>query len=81
MDPATGREFSWTNPQDDPELYPTPPPGFRYDLEGHLVAIPKARPSAGRQFPITNPVEPSGVQYKEKPKDNMARAAVEPTTK
>jgi hypothetical protein len=40
MDPRTGREFNFTNPQDDPELYPSPPAGFQYDIDGHLIAIP-----------------------------------------
>ena len=40
MNPKTGREFSFTNPQDDPDLYPTPPKGFQYDLNGKLVIIP-----------------------------------------
>lgn len=61
MDPATGREFSWPNPQDDPELYPKPPPGFQYDTEGRLVGIPKPRPKAGR--PIAVPMEPLEIIY------------------
>lgn len=40
MDPATGREFSFVNPQDDPDMYPAPPPGFQYDIDGKLYAIP-----------------------------------------
>lgn len=40
MNIETGREFSFTNPQDDPDLYPRPPPGFSYDLEGRLRATP-----------------------------------------
>ena len=40
MNINTGREFSWTNPQDDRELYPRPPPGFYYDLSGRLAAKP-----------------------------------------
>ena len=42
MDPATGREFSFTNPQDDPQLYPPIPDGFTYDLDGTVRAIPQA---------------------------------------
>ena len=41
MNIDSGREFSFTNPQDNPELYPTPPKGFGYDLDGHLIALPK----------------------------------------
>ncbi len=41
MDIATGREFSFVNPQDDPELYPNPPDGFTYNIDGKLVGIPK----------------------------------------
>lgn len=40
MNSETGREFSFTNPQDDPDLYPTPPPGYHYDLEGMLKQTP-----------------------------------------
>lgn len=40
MNIDTGREFSFTNPQDDPELYPPAPPGFSYDLSGRLMALP-----------------------------------------
>ena len=39
MDPKTKREFSFTNPQDDPDLYPTPPKGFCYELNGDLTPI------------------------------------------
>jgi len=35
MNYTTGREFSWTNPQDDQ----TPPPGYSHNLDGQLVAI------------------------------------------
>lgn len=38
MDITTGREFPFTNPQDDRHLYPTPPSGFSYDIYDHLVA-------------------------------------------
>ena len=37
MNIETGREFSFTNPQDDPELYPPLPPGFRYTIYGKVV--------------------------------------------
>lgn len=40
MDVTTGREFPFVNPQDDPHKYPRPPPGFRYDIGGRLVAVP-----------------------------------------
>jgi len=42
MNPATGREFSFTNPQDDPQLYPPIPDGFTYNLDGTVRAIPQA---------------------------------------
>lgn len=45
MDPNTGREFSFTNPQDDPEAYPRLPDGFHYGLDGSLVGIPRQRDS------------------------------------
>lgn len=38
MNLHTGREFDWTNPQDDPHLYPPAPDGFDYDRYGNLVA-------------------------------------------
>lgn len=41
MNVSTGREFSYTNPQDDPHLYPAPPSGFQYDCEGRLCATPQ----------------------------------------
>ena len=43
MNIDTGREFNFTNPQDDPDLYPTPPTGFSYDINGKLIVenIPK----------------------------------------
>jgi hypothetical protein len=37
MDIDTGREFSFHNPQDDHQDYPVLPPGFRYDLYGHII--------------------------------------------
>ena len=40
MNINTGREFDFTNPQDDPQKYATSPPGFRYDWKGRLVANP-----------------------------------------
>lgn len=71
MDIETGREFSWTNPDDDPELYPTPPPGFYYDLEGRLVAKPKETPKApSRQRAVPKSDD-----------DTVMRATVEPRTK
>lgn len=40
MNIETGREFSFTNPQDDPQLYPQLPHGFRYDVYGNVINIP-----------------------------------------
>lgn len=40
MDITTGREFPYTNPQDDPELYPRLPPGLRYSYDGSIHAEP-----------------------------------------
>lgn len=40
MDIKTGREFAFTNPLDDPQLYPRPPPGFHYGYDGTLKAAP-----------------------------------------
>jgi hypothetical protein len=40
MNIATGREFEFKNPQDDPHLYPKPPAGFYYRYDGTLAAIP-----------------------------------------
>lgn len=40
MNSETGREFDFTNPQDDPHLYASPPPGFAYRYDGTLVASP-----------------------------------------
>jgi len=34
MDPTTGREFNFPNPQDDPQDYPNPP-GWSYDFDGN----------------------------------------------
>lgn len=42
MDVTTGREFSYVNPQDDPHLYPQPPPGFAYSYKGTLMGFPRA---------------------------------------
>ena len=36
MNIETGREFSFTNPQDDPHLYPKLPIGFSYDIYGKI---------------------------------------------
>lgn len=38
MDITTGREFPFSNPQDDPHLYPVPPNGFMYNIDGTLTA-------------------------------------------
>lgn len=48
MNIDTGREFPFTNPQDDPQLYAPPPPGFSYDLDGRLRAIPGFSGGSGR---------------------------------
>lgn len=40
MNIDTGREFPFTNPQDDPECYQPPPSGFDYDYNGRLIARP-----------------------------------------
>ena len=45
MNLETGREFGFTNPQDDPHLYATPPPGFSYSYDGTLVGVPRHRPT------------------------------------
>lgn len=44
MNIQTGREFTFTNPQDDPHLYANPPAGFSYRYDGTLIAVPRARP-------------------------------------
>ncbi len=36
MNIDTGREFPFQNPQDDPERYPQPPPGYYHDYDGTL---------------------------------------------
>ncbi len=38
MNIDTGREFDFPNPQDDADMYPTPPLGFRLDYTGNLRA-------------------------------------------
>lgn len=38
MNIETGREFSWPNPQDDPDMFPPPPAGFAYNAEVVLAA-------------------------------------------
>lgn len=45
MNIKTRREFTFKNPQDDPDLYPPPPPGFQYDFDGSLMEIPRNYPS------------------------------------
>jgi len=40
MNIETGREFSFVNPQDDPQCFGKPPPGYRFDLYGRLVRAP-----------------------------------------
>lgn len=52
MDITTGREFPFTNPQDDPQLYPEPPPGFWYDLDGRLCAMPSRQHHPKRSFGV-----------------------------
>ena len=47
MDITTGREFPFTNPQDDPGMYPRPPPGFGYDYQGRLVGVPRTNAVGG----------------------------------
>src|ERR1700722_18995971 len=37
MNIFTRREFSWVNPQDDPDLYPILPQGFQYDVYGNIT--------------------------------------------
>jgi len=39
MDITTGREFKFTNPQDDPNLYPEPPKGYEYSIYGKLYKV------------------------------------------
>lgn len=39
MDITTGREFKFTNPQDDPNLYPKPPKGYEYSIYGDLYKV------------------------------------------
>jgi hypothetical protein len=41
MNINTGREFSFTNPQDDRDSFSTPPQGFRYNYDGHLQGVPQ----------------------------------------
>lgn len=50
MNIETGREFGFTNPQDDPQLYPRPPSGFRYNIDGTLQAIPFYNSAVNRPF-------------------------------
>lgn len=51
MNSDTGREFDFTNPQDDPRLYAPPPTGFAYRYDGTLVAAPMTSGSIGsRQY-------------------------------
>lgn len=77
MNVETGREFPFTNPQDDPELYRTPPSGYQYDLEGRLVALPRffGKPRHGTNYSTTTMKHPgvkcdlcrkgiNGVRYK-----------------
>jgi hypothetical protein len=57
MNCDTGREFDFTNPQDDPHLYAPPPTGFAYSYDGTLVAAPMTSRSMGswigsRQYSI-----------------------------
>jgi len=61
MNRTTGREFSFTNPQDDPHLYPQPPAGFSYDLDGTLKAEPRHLPytlphNRNNTFPSRPPI-------------------------
>ena len=52
MNIETGREFSFTNPQDDPHLYPKLPSGFYYDLNGRVVALPVNKKIDNKKYPI-----------------------------
>jgi hypothetical protein len=63
MNPATGREFSFTNPQDDPQLYPAAPAGFEYNLDGTLSAIPRA-PNLQDDYKLYHPA-PTGFNWNE----------------
>lgn len=44
MNIETGREFSFTNPQDDPDRYPVLPPGLFYSYDGTVRALPVHTP-------------------------------------
>jgi hypothetical protein len=61
MNPATGREFSFTNPQDDPQLYPAAPARFEYNLDGTLRAIPRA-PNPRDDYKLYHPA-PAGFNW------------------
>jgi hypothetical protein len=39
MDYRTLREFMFTNPQDDPHLYPRLPPAYYYDIYGNVWPV------------------------------------------
>lgn len=52
MDVTTGREFSETNPQDDPHLYPRLPAGLSYDFNGNVRAMPRLSQPPQQIHPI-----------------------------
>lgn len=55
MNIETGREFGFTNPQDDPHLYAAPPPGFSYNIDGTLRAVPSYNRAVNRPFQPPRP--------------------------
>jgi len=42
-DSQPGREFFFSNPQDDSEMYAKLPMGFQYDISGKVMASPTAQ--------------------------------------
>ena len=55
MNCETGREFNFTNPQDDPHLYAPPPVGFAYSYDGTLVAVPMTSRPTSNTIYLQNP--------------------------
>ena len=57
MNIETGREFKFANPQDDPHLYPSPPTGFGYDINGRLQAHAR-QPAAAFRYQYGDQLRP-----------------------
>lgn len=62
MNCQTGREFNFTNPQDDPQLYPKLPEGFHYDLYGNVKAIPVFQPKLQEKKPNHMQIKPKKIE-------------------